>query len=72
MSQSTEHGESTRGFQDAAHEMRSFLKLAMEIQAPGSEYPDVIWGAMRTACAVHIRNLLEFFHEGSPGPVGSI
>lgn len=32
--------------------------------------PRIVVAAMRTAYATHVRNLLELFHEGSPGVGG--
>ena len=55
-----------------AHEMARFLEIHMALhnarrlsKDPFTDLP-VIWDALRTAYATHVRNLLEFFHEGTP------
>ena len=55
-----------RAPKDTAHEMKRFLNLHVELNSPRLEYPDVVWQAMRTAYAAHVRNLLKFFRERAP------
>lgn len=36
------------------------------MRTPDNNYDQVVWSAMRTAYAAHVRNLLEFFHCEKP------